>query len=249
MKISIENLTFAYKKDIVLDNLNFNIEKPSFTCIMGPNGSGKSTLIKCLDGILKPKSGRILIDGHDVSKMGSEQIAKIIAYLPQFEGHDSSNTVFDTVLSGRKPHVKISPEKRDFEMVTEIISRLKLDDIMLSKINELSGGQRQRAFIARALAQEPKILLLDEPVSSLDLKHTVEVLTLLKELSSEIIVLMSVHDINLAAKYCDRVILLESGKIFADGANQILTIEVLRKLYGIDMKMLSDGKDVFFIPE
>lgn len=250
MAIEIKNIEFAYKKELVLKNLSTSINHCDFVAFVGPNGSGKSTLIRCIDGILNPQKGEILIDGKNSRKIDREDLAKIVAYVPQSEGARISATVYDTVLMGRKPHIGWNPVKKDYETVERVLKILDLESIALEYINELSGGQRQRVFIARALAQEPKILLLDEPTANLDLKHTLEVLKLLKELSSQqITIIIAIHDLNLAVKYCNKIVMLNRGEIFAEGGKEIVTTENINKLYGVEVKLIECGNDIIFAPK
>ncbi len=249
VKIEIKNLSFAYNGGLVLKNLNHTFNKGELISIVGPNGSGKSTLIKCLDGLLKYKEGEIFLDGVNLSSMKAEEIAKIIAYVPQTESNTFPSTVFDTILMGRKPHINWSPSKRDFEIVSEVIQLLDLNDISLKYINKLSGGQRQRVFIARALAQEPQVLLMDEPTANLDLKHQLEVLKILKNLSKKgITVIIAIHDLNLALQYCDQFILLNNGEIFSSGGKEIISHENIELLYGIKVDIIRQNGNCFIVP-
>jgi iron complex transport system ATP-binding protein len=250
MVIELKNIDFAYKSDLVLKNVNTSLKHGDFTAFVGPNGSGKSTLIRCIDGILKPNRGTILFDNKDLSKLSRERIAKQVAYVPQSEGHSLFSTVYDTVLTGRKPHIGWRPDKKDHSVVIRVLKKLDLEPIAMDYINELSGGQRQRVFIARALAQEPTVLLLDEPTANLDLKHTLEVLELLKTLTKRnITVVIAIHDLNLAMRYCNHIIMLNNGEIFAEGGKEIMTTTNINKLYGVDVKLIKDNEHTIFVPK
>lgn len=250
MIIDIKNIDFAYKNNLVLSQVTTSIKRGDFVAFVGPNGSGKSTLIRCIDGILKPKKGTVCFNNKELYKLGREEIAKVIAYVPQYEEHALSVTVYDTVLMGRKPYIGWRPTKKDHAMVLRVLKMLHLEPVALESVNELSGGQRQRVLIARALAQEPMVLLLDEPTANLDLKHSLEVLSLLKKLTMKsIAVIIAIHDLNLAARYCNHIILINNGKIFAEGGREILTPENIHKLYGVDVKIIDDGEHIVFIPK
>ena len=215
VNIRIENISFGYRKENVINNLGLTFEPGKFTAIIGPNGSGKSTLLKCINGILKTREGTILFDDKPQNQYSKKELARIMAYVPQQEQQVFSSTVYETILLGRKPYIGWAPVKRDYDVVNKILKQLDLEDITLEYIDELSGGQRQRVFIGRALAQQPQVLLLDEPTANLDLKHQLEVLNLLKKLSTQnITIILAIHDLNLAAKYCDQLIMLNNGEHF-----------------------------------
>lgn len=250
MVIELKNIDFAYKNDLVLKNVNITLKQGDFIAFVGPNGSGKSTLIRCIDGILTPNRGDILYENKNLHKMSREKIAKLVAYVPQSEGHSLFSTVYDTVLIGRKPHIGWRPNKNDHSIVIRALKQLDLEPIAMNYMNELSGGQRQRVFIARALAQEPSVLLLDEPTANLDLKHTLEVLELLKNLTKKnITVVIAIHDLNLAVRYCNHITMLNNGEIFAEGGKEIMTTENINKLYGVDVKLIKDHEHTIFIPK
>lgn len=247
--IEIKNIDFAYKKDPILKNISTRIKYGDFVALVGPNGSGKSTLIRCIDGILKPQKGSIYINDKNLFKLDRNLIARIIAYVPQSEGEKLSTLVYDTVLMGRKPYIGWKPNRNDHAVVISALKMLDLESIAMKNISELSGGQRQRVFIARAFAQDPEILLLDEPTANLDLKHSLEVLEILKKLSENgITVIIAIHDLNLAIRYCNHITMLNDGEIFAEGGKDILTTENIYKLYGVDMKLIKEGSHMLFVP-
>lgn len=249
MKLSIHNLTFSYNGWPVLENVTEQIAKGSFVAIVGPNGSGKSTLLRCIDGILKPRMGTVMVENKDVHHLDRPQRAKTFAYVPQEAGHTPPATVFDTVLMGRKPYIGWRIREEDKHITNRIIHQLHIQDIAMKDINKLSGGQRQRVFIARALAQQPEILLLDEPTANLDLRHQLEVLQLLSSVSQEdITTLVAIHDLNLAAQYCSRFIMLKEGEIFSSGGKEILTRENIENLYNIKVNIFHADNKIFFVP-
>ncbi len=250
VKIKIQKLDFAYRKKKVIRNLNLEIESGKLTAVIGPNGSGKSTLIKCIDGILPVSSNRIFIGQHDISTLSGNKRARIMGYVPQQESGVFSATVFETLLMGRKPYIGWAPTKNDYNVVTNILQQLDLAKISSEYLNELSGGQRQRVLIGRALVQQPEILLLDEPTANLDLKHQLEVMLILKQLAAKnMTVILAVHDLNLAVRYCDQIIMLSDGQLFTSGGNEIFTRDNIRKLYQVDVNILESNNTKFIIPE
>lgn len=237
MNVVVENLHFAYPGKDVLTGIDLCLEETEIMCIVGPNGSGKSTLVKCIEDLLKPQEGRILLGGTDSEKLSSLDIAKIIGYVPQSSNQIFSTTVFDTVLMGRKPHSSWRSSSEDIDVVIEILTTMDLADIALQEFNNLSGGQQQRVLIARALAQKPKVLLLDEPTSALDIAHQLEVMEIIHNLvhRQKIAVLMVIHDLNLASRYADKIVMLDDGKIHAVGtAEETFTEANIEKVYGVE---------------
>ncbi len=249
MKLSIHNVTFSYNGTPVLENVTENIPAGSFVAIVGPNGSGKSTLLRCIDGILKPRMGSVLLEDRDVQDFDRPHKARKFGYVPQEAGHTPPSTVFDTVLMGRKPYIGWQVKQQDKTITSRIIRQLHLEEIALRDVNKLSGGQRQRVFIARALAQQPEVLLLDEPTANLDLRHQLEVLQLLQSVSQkQITTLVAIHDLNLAAQYCSHFIMLREGKIFSSGGREILTRENIESLYDIRVNIFQADDKIFFVP-
>jgi len=249
MKLSIHNVTFSYNGSPVLQNVTEEITPGEFVAIVGPNGSGKSTLLRCIDGILSPRKGSILWENKDTSHMSRPARAQTFGYVPQEVNHTPPATVFDTVLMGRKPYIGWRIKERDKQITSRILQQLHLSDIAMKDINKLSGGQRQRVFIARALAQQPEILLLDEPTANLDLRHQLEVLQLLQSVSHQnITTLVAIHDLNLAVQYCSRFIMLKDGKIFASGGREILNKKNIETLYNIKISIFQDQDRIFFVP-
>jgi iron complex transport system ATP-binding protein len=162
VKITIKDLTFSYRSNKILDDLNVVVNDAEVLSLVGPNGSGKTTLIKCIDRILKPK-GSILLDGREIESMSQQEIARLIGYVPQSSSTPLATTVFDTVLMGRRPHITWKVSDADIGKVADTLELLNLQDLSMRDFAQLSGGQKQKVLIARALAQEPAILLLDEP--------------------------------------------------------------------------------------
>jgi len=233
--LGISNLTFDYGNRTILDNISLEMEGGTFIAILGVNGSGKSTLLKNLNGILRPRTGAVFIDGRDLKNMSGAEVAKYIGYMPQ-KTNPAACTVFDAVLLGRKPYINWNAKEEDFQIVNGILARLGLADYALRQTNELSGGELQKVVIARALAQEPRVLLLDEPISHLDIKNQMDTLSLLREIATEIelTVVVVIHDLSLALRFADRFILLKKGKLYAVGDQHILTRESIKDVFQID---------------
>lgn len=238
--INTRELTFSYGNENILQELSFDIEKGSFVSIIGPNGSGKSTLLKNLSTELTPQMGVVLLENQDIFKIKRKSLAKNMAVVPQDIGLDFAFSVIETVLMGRLPHQKRF--QGDTEKDVEIAQwAMELTNVWYLKdrlITELSGGERQRVIVARALAQEPKILLLDEPTSHLDIQHQLELLDLLENLNriKGLTVIAVLHDLNLAAQFSQRIIMLRKGKIMAYGdPEQVLTVENIRDIYNIEV--------------
>jgi len=247
--IRISSVKFSYNGQNVIKEVSHIFKKGSFTAIMGPNGSGKTTLIRLMNGILKPQSGLVEVMGRQAASYSARELARQMAYVPQSQYNLFPTTVFDMVLLGRNPYIMWSPGKDDRLITSEILIRLELDDIALNDINKLSGGQRQRVFIARALAQQPAVLLLDEPTANLDLKHQHDILRLLGKLSIEgMTVVVSIHDLNLALKYCSNFIFLDEGKMVAEGDRKIFTEKLIEEVYRVRVRIIRDEGQMFILP-
>lgn len=233
--LEINNLEFSYRSSRkILEKIEFDVENGECVAILGNNGAGKSTMLKCLNKIIAPQKGTVAVNGTDLLQLSRLEIAKNTAYVAQ-KNEGSRITVYDAILLGRKPFIKLSPTKRDYEIVEGIIEKLNLEDMALRLIDELSGGELQKVMIARALAQEPKVLLLDEPTSSLDLKNQIEVLQLLQKITREnqIAVVIVIHDLNLALRYCDRFLFLKDSSVFCYGGMEVMTSENISEVYQV----------------
>ncbi len=239
--LEIKNLIAGYGEKEVLQNLNLLFEKKALYAILGPNGSGKSTLLRTIDRIIKPKGGSIYISGEDLKKISHRNLAKRIAYLPQKSNSTPFCTVFDTILLGRKPHITIEPSKKDLNIVENLIIEFGLEEFAFRKIGELSGGESQKVLIARAISQEPEVLLLDEPVNHLDPKNQLEILSLLKRVTVErsIITIIVLHDLNLAIQFADYFIFMKNGKIYREGDQNIIDESLIKDVYEINVKIIN----------
>ncbi|MCL1977070.1 MAG: ABC transporter ATP-binding protein [Candidatus Bathyarchaeota archaeon] len=249
MKLTVNNLSFGYAGGSILKNVDLNVGLGELVAIVGPNGSGKSTLLKCINRILKTKPNSILIDGQDTSKLTIKELSKLMGYVPQTSISAFPFTVFDVVMMGRKPYVHWSIGERDNDIVFQMMTLLGIDHLAMRQFSELSGGEQQKVIVARALAQQPQILLLDEPTSSLDIRHQLEILCILKGLtqSKGHAVIVSIHDLNLASRFCDKLFMLKRGCIYAMGTpEEVLTAQNIEAVYGIkaDVSTSITGKPV-----
>ena len=241
MKVTIEGMEFGYSDDsIVLNNIDLDISGPQLVSIVGPNGVGKSTLIHCINKILSPTKGVVMIDGKDVSQISIKEMSKIAGYVPYTANNSFPLSVVDTVLMGRHPHSSWKTTDEDLDLVYDTLRMLDIEHLALRSFNELSAGQHQRVMLARGLVQEPKILLLDEPTANLDIRHQMNVTRILRNLAHEkgILVVIISHDLNIAATYSDNVIMMYKGYIYDVGTpEKVFTEENLRMVYKVDSEI------------
>ncbi|WP_292368061.1 ABC transporter ATP-binding protein [Methanoregula sp. UBA64] len=251
IKLAINHLWFSYDSHEVLRDFCLDIGDGRIVSIVGPNGSGKSTLIKCIDRLLVPSSGEILVDRSDVMKMSRIELAQNIAYVPQNSLRVFPNSVFDVVLMGRRPYLGWRGGTRDEQVVWEMLQLLGLEDLAMSSFTELSGGQQQKVLIARALAQETGVILLDEPTSNLDIWHQIDVMDLLRNLvkQRDLTAIVAIHDLNMAARYSDTIVMMKKGKIVATGTpDTVMTAENLETVYSIRASVKIADEIPFIIP-
>ena len=250
--IEVKNLSFAYGKREILRDVSFKAESGEIVGILGNNGAGKSTLVTCLNRILKPKSGKIILNGKDAETLSKRELAQYISYVAQ-KNEQAQTTVFDSVLLGRKPYIKWSIGQEDIAVCDEIIERVGLSEMKLRTLDELSGGELQKVMLARALVQQPKVMLLDEPTSNLDPKNQYEMMKLVRQVADEknITVLVVIHDLSLAMRFCDKFLLMKDGKVFIYGDKSVLNDEniypvygmqaYIEKLHGVDIVIMHEG--------
>ena len=236
--LEVQNLSFSYGDNHVLKEIELSIPENELVSILGINGAGKSTLLKCLNRIITPQTAEIKLKSMDLNELDLVEISKLISYVPQSVRSSFSMDVFDVVLLGRRPYINWRIGENDRKVVSDTLRFLNLEDFAFRKFNQLSGGERQRIIIAKAIAQEPQLFLLDEPTSDLDLKNQIQVMKKLKSLVSDTespkSALIAIHDINIAARFSDRIILLSDGKIVADGTPvEVLTSENIAKVFDV----------------
>jgi len=246
--ISTENIKFSYAAKTVMEDVSFSIDKAQMVAVIGPNGSGKTTLLKIINGTLFPDTGRMIIDDKETSRWSRKEIARKVAIVPQESAVAFPFYAEEIVIMGRFPHLGNYrfEDKKDYRIVHEAMEKTDTLAFAARRFDELSSGERQRVLIARALAQEPKVLLLDESTVFLDLKHQAQFLALLRQLNAarQLTVIFVTHDINLAAQHADRIILLYSGKIYAIGkAAEVITAANIEEVYDVSVGIDSNPYD------
>ena len=247
MEIQLKGLEFGYDSNVnVLKGVDFVFDKPEFICIMGPNGVGKSTLIHCMNKILKPTGGTVLIDDKDITGIKLKELAQNMGYVPNATEDAFPLTVIDTIMVGLQNDYRFGTSSDDLRRVYDVLRLMGIEHLALRNFDELSAGQHQKVMLARGLVREPSVVLLDEPTSNLDIRHQIEVTKTLSRLPHEkgMTVIMISHDINITAKFADRIIMLHDGDIFAVGTpSEVLTRDNLRVVYGVDANIIErDGR-------
>ena len=234
--ITVEDFSCGYRKEIVLKDISFEVKTGEFVGLIGPNGSGKTTFIRAISGLLPPRKGFILLDEKAVGGMGRKELATKVAVVTQSQEATPPFSVEEFVLLGRVPHwgrFQLLETKRDVQMAEKVMALTGISRLRGRGMGELSGGERQLANLARALAQEPDLLLLDEPTAHLDIGHQVQIMHLLKKLNEEGLTIVAVlHDLNLASLYCKRLVLLDKGRLRKVGQPQeVLTEKIINEVY------------------
>lgn len=260
--IKVEDLGFGYPNKEVLKGINLTISNNELVCLLGINGAGKSTLLKCILGILKFQTGKISFDyamqtdddadvpnvmnsGNNIDTMA---LARYMSYVPQSVKSSFSIDVYDTIMLGRRPYIGWNISSEDREIVSKTIEFLNLEEFAFRKINQLSGGERQRVIIGKAIAQEPRLFLLDEPTSDLDLKNQIQVMKKIKKIvsnpESPKSALVAIHDINMAARFADRILLMSDGEIVAEGTpRQVLTPQNIQNVFAVTVDIAESQDD------
>lgn len=235
--LQIKGLVCGYKEGFMLKDVNLMVNKGELVGIIGPNGSGKTTLFRTITKILNPIAGKIILNGRDIKEMGYKELAMELAIVSQDIDMMQGMSVEEYILLGRIPHRKrfqFLETAHDISVANKAMELTDALEFRSRPINELSGGERQRVFISRALAQEPKLLLLDEPTTHLDIGHQVELLELLRNLNRNacLTIIAILHDLNLAGCYCDRVVLMDKGRIYKEGGvEEVLTYQNIEEVY------------------
>ena len=232
--IEVKNLSFSYGEREILHSVSFSAKNGELVGILGNNGAGKSTLVTCINRINTPGSGTVLLDGEDIAQFGRRKLARNIAYVAQ-KNELTQATVFDCVLLGRKPYIKWSVGDEDVSICDNVIERVGLAGLRLRPVDELSGGELQKVMLARALVQEPKVLVLDEPTSNLDPRNQHEMMKLVRTVADErgITVLVVIHDLSLAMRFCDKFLLMKDGSVFRYGGREVLSDDNIFPVYGM----------------
>lgn len=234
--LAVEDVSFGYNGKLILHEVALEVQRGEVVGLIGPNGSGKSTLVRCISGVIRPRRGQVTLEGQDALRMPRTDLARTLAVVPQSPQLPEGFTCEDIVLMGRNPHLGLlqGESVRDYAVVREAMAATDCLHLAQQRIGELSGGEQQRVVIARALAQEPRVLLLDEPTTHLDISHQVTVLDIMRRLARgrDLAVLAVFHDLNLAVQYCDRLVLLTEGRVQASGTpNEVVTAENILLAY------------------
>ena len=245
--IEVANLSFSYGNKKILSDINFSVEPNTFVAVLGINGTGKSTLIKCLNKINKLKEGEVKINSMSIDDLTINELAKMVAYVPQNVSTSFPIDVYDVILLGRRPYLNWSIGDYDRDIVAKVIQNLRLQDFAFRKFHTLSGGEQQKVVIAKAIVQEPQIYLFDEPTSSLDLFSQYDILgeikSLVEDKSNPCSAIVAMHDINLASKFADKVLIIHKSEVYCYDAPCIaLNIETVSEVYGVDAELLRETK-------
>ena len=239
IKLETHNVCLAYGRNVVMRDLTFQVMPGEIVGLIGPNGSGKSTIIKALSGVVSPYLGKILVNGKDITKIPRHDLASSLGVVPQMPLLPSAFTAFEIVLMGRNPHLGLFQYEgtRELAIAWQAMERTATQELAERRISELSGGEIQSLLIARVLAQETKVILLDEPTANLDIGRQMEILDLIKDLCREnnLTVLAALHDLNLASQYCDQVVLINNGRVHAEGMpEQVINTQNIEEVYGAE---------------
>lgn len=245
--LEVDDVDFDYADKSVLEEISFNVTKGEIIGVLGPNGCGKTTLLKILNRNLHPKKGVVIVEDVNIADITKKEIAQKMAVVPQGGEINFAFTVTDIVMMGRMPSMKRfeMESDEDLRVVWEAMKRTRIEHLADRLINEISGGERQRVIIARALAQQPQIILMDEPTLHLDVNHQLEILDLVRELSRTegLTVVIVSHDLSLVSRYCDRIILINDHRILAAGTvEEVLTPENMRKVFSIEASLDYDER-------
>ena len=240
MIMSVQGISFSYQGVPVLEDVEFSVKQGEMVALLGPNGTGKTTLLRTINGILRPQEGAILLESREASRCSPRERARFFGYVPQ-RGEPLRLTVFDAVLLGRRPHLGWRVEHEDLHKVESALESLSLEKFALRYLDELSGGEFQKVLLARALVQEPKVLLLDEPTRSLDLKNQLAMLELLKKIvrGHQVAALLSLHDLNTALRFADRLLFLKDGIIQGAWSPSEVPEELVNRVYGVSVDLIS----------
>ncbi len=251
--LKLENFSAGYKNQVILQNIDLSVYSGEWLGVIGPNGSGKSTLIKGLLRLIKTFKGKIYLKNKNIKFFSSKRISQTIAFLPQELNSNLMITVSQLVALGRSPYKKFwefDLNKYDNEKINESLNLVDMYNLKNNLISQISGGQRQRAYLAMALAQDPEILILDEPTNSLDIKYQIKFLEIIKKLKVEknISVITVLHDLNLAARYTEKIIAFKNGKSMGYGfSKEIISEKFIKNVFDIDV-LVSDtpyGKQIY----
>lgn len=241
--LEIRNLRFGYdNRNPVLRGVNLILEEGNVGILLGRNGAGKTTLFKIMTGILRPDAGEILYNGRNILEMSRRERAAVVAYVPQ-QIEFGELTVFQSVLTGRVSYYSVKPSRADLEVVERILTETGLEDVSCRSVLELSGGERQKVAIARALAQEPRVLVFDEPTGNLDIANELLIIREARKIAHQkgIIVISSIHDLNQAMYFGDRFFFMKDGTIIRSGDSGVFDEHIIKEVYGVSVRVVETG--------
>ena len=248
--LNVKDIKFSYGKTEVLKGISFDAEENQVISILGSNGAGKTTLLKCLCNMHRPNEGEAFVNGTNVLSLTGRELARNIGYVPQTTP-TSRMTVYDSVLIGRKPHFELAAGRADLDKTSSVIDAMGLSHLSLRYLDEISGGEFQKVQIARAIVQEPKVLILDEPTNNLDITNQHNTMHMIEDAvrSRGMCTIMTMHDINLAIHYSDLFLFLSQGKMVAYGGVEVITEELIKEVYGLDTEIIYHHKTPLIVPK
>lgn len=250
MKLSVKSLFQGYDGKAVIEDINFQANTGEVLAILGPNGSGKSTLIKTLCNLHTPMKGGVYLDDKNIKNCSKEELSKILGYVPQYCTYTQFTSVLDTVLMGRRPYIQWDYAEEDLDIAEQAMIKTNIIDIASKFVNEISGGQLQRVIITRALCQQPKFYMFDEPTSSLDLRHQIETMKIMRGIvrSDNCGMIIALHDLNLALRYSDKILMLKDKKIYSYGTpDEIITPRSIKDVYGVEAEIIRNERGPFVL--
>ncbi len=249
MILNVSGIEFSYNSHPVLDGVGFDLEAGRILAVLGVNGAGKSTLLKCINRVLPPRAGSVFLDDEDLSALSGAAVARRVGYVPQ-KHPDTLLNVYEAVLLGRKPHIGWTVSDADHQIVERVLDRMGLSGMALRPVRDLSGGETQKVVIARALAQSPRLLLLDEPTSNLDLKNQLEVMRLIREIVSDggLSAAVSIHDLNLALRFADTFLFLRDGRVHALVDRGELSADIITEVYDVPVSLQEVSGQMIVVP-
>jgi iron complex transport system ATP-binding protein len=247
--LTVSGVYFSYNNHPALKDINFTLEEGQVLGILGVNGAGKSTLLKCLNRILHPQLGTVLVEKSDISQLTGQEVARQMGYVPQ-RHPESLLSVYEAVLLGRKPHMGWAVSPTDYAVVETILKQMDMTHFSHRRLCDLSGGEVQKVMIARALAQTPRILLLDEPTSNLDIKNQLEVMGMIRHVVKEqrLSAVVSIHDLNLALRFSDVFLFLRNHRVHALHTRDELSAETIRDVYDVEVTLVDAGNHLLVVP-
>lgn len=247
--LNVRDITFSYGRTEVLKGISFDAEENQVISILGSNGAGKTTLLKCLCNMHRPGTGEVLVGGRNVLDLSGRELARNIGYVPQTTP-PSRMIVYDSVLIGRRPHFELTASRTDLEKTSSVIDAMGLSHLSLRYLSEISGGEFQKVQIARAIVQEPKVLILDEPTNNLDITNQHNTMHMIEDAvrSRGMCTIMTMHDINLAIHYSDLFLFLSKGRMVAYGGVEVITEGLIKEVYGLDTEIIYHRDTPLIVP-